>query len=241
MGEETRIAEAAVARKRSAPDTSHQEGVRWDVMASDIRALFLGLPRRFRNDSSAVMLVVANIYPVIEMALEGEPVGSILVIYWIQLMIIGFWNVVKLVAIARWKALLIVPMFLAMYLSVVNFFGIVAGALLDDQMRDTAWLQQFSLWNYWVPATLFFASHGLSFWQNFIRGREYRMIKWDAQMGKPILRAMPMWMAAIAGAFIGGWLGSAAVAVLFVLPVKLSLDLVGHFTEHRRLSADTSA
>jgi hypothetical protein len=97
---------------------------------------------------------------------KGEPVGSLLVIYWIQMMIIGLWACVKLAVVGRWRALLYVPIFLLMYLSIVNFFGIVAGAMLDDQMRGTEWHQDFSLWTYWVPALLFFATHGLSFWEN---------------------------------------------------------------------------
>jgi hypothetical protein len=97
------------------------------VIRSDIRTFFRRLPGLFRNDYSAVMLVIANLYPVIDMLWKGEPIGSILVIYWIQMMIIGF---------------------------------------------------------------------------------------------------------------IGGFFNTAAVAVLFVLPVKLSLDLLGHFAEHGMLGFD---
>lgn len=221
-----------MAARRSSPG---KEGVRWDVIRSDIRTFFRRFPGLFRNDYSAVMLVFANIFPVIDMLWRGDPVGSILVIYWIQMMIIGFWTCVKLIVIARWRAFLIVPMFVLMYLSIVNIFGIIAGAMLDDQMQGTAWHQNFSLWYYWVPALLFFATHGLSFWENFIGGREYEKIKWDTQMGKPILRAMPMWIAALLGGIIGGFFNTAAIAVVFVLPVKLALDLLGHFAEHGML------
>ena len=41
-----------------------------------------------------------------------------------------------------------------------------------------------------------------------------------------------MWLAVVVGAIIAGSFNSAAVAVLFVLPVKLALDLLGHFVEH---------
>jgi len=221
-----------------ARSSSPTDGVRWDVIRSDIRSFFRRLPGLFRNDYSAVMLVVANIVPVIDMMIKGDPVGSILVIYWMQMMIIGFWNIVKLIVITRWRALLMVPMFVLMYLSIVNIFGIIAGAMLDDQMQGTEWHQHFSLWNYWVPALLFFAAHGLSFWENFIGGREYEKIAWDTQMGKPILRAMPMWLAVLFGGIIGGFFNTAAVAVVFVLPVKLALDLLGHFAEHGMLDFD---
>ena len=57
-------------------------------------------------------------------------------------------------------------------------------------------------------------------------------------MGKPILRAMPMWIAAVVGGSAGGFLNTAAVAVVFVLPVKLVLDLLGHFVEHGMLQLE---
>ena len=45
-----------------------------------------------------------------------------------------------------------------------------------------------------------------------------------------------MWVAAIIGGFIGGFFNSAAFAVLFVLPMKIVLDLLGHFAEHGMLA-----
>ena len=73
---------------------------------------------------------------------------------------------------------------------------------------------------------------------NFVKGRESETIDWDTQLGKPFLRAMPMWIAALAGGILGGFLNSAAWALLLVLPVKLSLDVFGHLVEHGMLSFD---
>jgi len=180
--------------------------------------------------------VVANIVPVINLAVKGEPIGSLLIIYWLQMIIIGFWNIIKLIVIGRWAALLYVPMFGITYMAIVNIFGFIAGGLLDDQMRGTAWVQDFSLWNYWVPTLMFFASHGYSFYFNFLVRREDETTSWEQQMGQPFMRAMPMWVAAIIGGFIGGFFNSAAFAVLFVLPMKIVLDLLGHFVEHGMLT-----
>lgn len=210
-------------------------------MSSDLRAFLRRLSGLFRNDFTAMVLVVANIVPVITLVVSGEPVGSILVAYWLQLMIIGFWNIGRLIVIARWAALLYVPMFVAMYVSIINLFGFIAGGLLDDQMRGTAWQQEFSLWSYALPAALFFVSHGLSFYVNFLGRREYENITWEQQMGKPFLRAMPMWLAALAGGFVGTFFNTAAVAALFVLPVKLALDVFGHFAEHGMLALPEEA
>jgi hypothetical protein len=83
-------------RSSSAQRKKRDDGVRWHVIRADLKNFFGRLPQMFRNDPTAVMLVVANIYPVITLVVKGEPIGSLLVVYWIQLMIIGFWNAVKL-------------------------------------------------------------------------------------------------------------------------------------------------
>jgi len=216
-------------------ERDRRDGVRWDVIRADVTNFFGRLPRMLRNDPTAVMLIIANLYPVIDLLGKKEPVGSLLIVYWIQLMIIGFWNSVKLAVITRWKALAIVPMFVVMYVSIINIFGIIAGGLLDDQMQGTAWHEQFSLTNYRVTAAVFFVNHGLSFWLNFIKGREFETTTWETQLGKPFLRAMPMWLAALVGGIIGGFLSSAVWALVFVLPVKLTLDVLGHFVDHGML------
>lgn len=56
-------------------------GVRWNVIRADLGNFFGRLPEMFRNDPTAVMLVVANLYPVLELLVKGEPVGSLLVVY----------------------------------------------------------------------------------------------------------------------------------------------------------------
>ncbi len=219
-------------------ERDRNEGVRWAVLRADAGNFFGRLPRMLRNDPTAVMLIVANLYPVVELLVKKEPIGSLLIVYWIQLMIIGFWNAVKLAVITRWKALVIVPMFVVMYVSIVNMFGLIAGGLLDNQMQGTAWHDNFSPAHYRVTAAIFFVNHGLSFWINFIRGREFETTTWETQLGKPFLRAMPMWLATLIGGIIGAFLNSAALALVFVLPVKLALDVFGHFVDNGMLGLD---
>jgi hypothetical protein len=103
-------------------------------------------------------------------------------------------------------------------------------------MQGTAWHDGFSLWNYWMTAAVFFANHGFSFYFNFIRSREYETTSWEDQLRKPMLRAMPMWLASIIGGFAAGLLGWPALIVVVVMPVKLVLDLIGHLVEHGKLT-----
>lgn len=224
-----------MARKKPTTSaTGRPGGIRWDVVGGDIRRLL----RVIRGDPTAILLIAANVYPVIELAIRGEPIASIMVVYWMQMLVIGFWYSMRLAVIARWKAVFLVPMFLLMYLSIVNIFGIMVGGMLDDSLRGTEWHDSFSLWNYAMPAAVFFLTHGVSFFVNFIRGREFEDASWEDQMGRPLLRAVPMWLATMAGAFVGALVGTWAVVVFFTLPVKLALDVLGHLISHGRLSFD---
>jgi hypothetical protein len=221
-----------VARFSSASRERGSHGSRWRRVGSGIRIVTLRLLQLLRNDVTAVLLVVANLVPVIDLVRTGEPVGSILIIYWMQLVIIGFWNVIKLIVVTRLRALVFVPMFVITYMAIINIFGFIAGGLLDDQMRGSAWQKDFSLSNYWVPAAIFFAVHGVSFVVNFVGRRESEGVTWETQISQPFARALPMWLAATVGAVFGSFLTSATVAAVFVIPVKIALDLFGHFVEH---------
>jgi hypothetical protein len=185
-----------------------------------------------RRDPTAVLLVVANIVPVVDLVRRGEPMGAILVIYWMQLVIIGLWNIPKLIIVARWLALVAVPGFALMYGMVLGIFGFIAGGLLDDQMQGTAWQKDFSPWNYSLPAIVFFVVHGASFFMNYVGRREWNEHDVQRQMMVPMFRVMPMWVAATVGAVFGSFFNNAAIAAAFVIPVKVLFDVRGHMVEH---------
>ena len=42
----------------------HDDGVRWGVLRADAKNFFTRLPTMLRNDPTAMMLIVANLYPV---------------------------------------------------------------------------------------------------------------------------------------------------------------------------------
>lgn len=188
-----------------------------------------------REDPVAVLLVLANIAILVGVVKDGEPLGAILVIYWMQLMIIGFWNIPKIIILARWFSILLVPAFLAMYFGLLNMFGFIVGGLLDDQMRGTEWHENFSLANYTWEGLMFFGVHGFSFVFHFLRGREFENVSQsdiEIQIAKPMIRVFPMWMAALIGGVFGAIFKTAAGAVVFILPVKTALDVWGHLWEH---------
>jgi len=205
---------------------------RVEAQSSNLRLAGKRFLRAMRNDPTAWMLLAANIAPVVVILKRGEPVAAMLVVYWLQLMIIGFWTIPKIILVARAASLFWVPAFVLGYLALVNMFGFVAGGLLDDQMRGSVWVQEFKLTNYVLEGAGFFLSHGLSFAVNFIRNREYEGSKPEEQLVQPFTRALPMWCAALIGGFIGGFFTSATIAFVLVFPVKLALDLLGHFFEH---------
>jgi hypothetical protein len=183
------------------------------------------------RDPTAALLVVANLVPAVDLVRHGEPLGVLLVIYWMQLVTIGFWNIPKLIIIARWMALVYVPVFIIMYLQMLAFFAFIAFGLLEDQLRGTAWMDEFSVWDYWLPTALFFTAHGASFFMNYLGHREWEEQSVEDHVLGVLRRIFPMSLAAFVGGFLGSIFTNAAIAALFVLPVKVLLDVAAHRAE----------
>ena len=139
-----------------------------------------------------------------------------MLLYWAESVIIGLFNVVKLVVVGRWAALFYAPFFLAHYgafmaghmMFVYLFFphGMATGGNVRvAELVDTL----FTLW----PALLgLTASHLLSFVQNFIGRREFTRITLAQQMNTPYRRVIIMQLTIIIGGMLMMLFGSSLPA-----------------------------
>jgi hypothetical protein len=66
-------------------------------MSSDQLGRALSLYRRTATSRSAMLLLIANVIPIIGVVFFGWSLLTILVLYWIENGIVGFWNVPKIV------------------------------------------------------------------------------------------------------------------------------------------------
>jgi hypothetical protein len=77
------------------------------------------------------------------------------------------------------------------------------------------------------------ASHGLSYWWNFLRGGEYLRATPAGLMFAPYRRLIALHVTIIFGAMAVMFTGAPAAAVAILVGIKTMLDLGLHLAEHR--------
>jgi hypothetical protein len=205
---------------------------------------------------AVVALVVANAIPLIGVLFLGWSVWNILVIYWLENGIVGGLNVLKMAraegpalegpgpmtfqvngrpASAMTKAALI-PFFVLHYglfwfVHGVFVFALPLFASMSDQ--PLAIPMTLSAGSIAFAVVALAVSHGLSYWWNFLRRREYRRITAAGQMFAPYRRLIALHLTIIFGALAITLTGAPAAAIAVLVGVKILLDLGLHLSEHR--------
>jgi len=185
---------------------------------------------------SSLALIIANLVPLAGAAFFGWKLSDVMVLYWAESAIIGFFNICKIAVIGRWFALLAVPFFSGHFggFMAVHFlfvYGIFVEGLQDGgsggDLRAVAALF-IALW----PALLaLFLSHGYSFFTNFLGRQEYRGRTVKDQMAEPYTRIVFMHLVLIFGGGLTLILGGPTPVLLLVIGAKIWFDLRAHLKQ----------
>ena len=84
----------------------------------------------------------------------------------------------------------------------------------------------------WTSIAALFISHGVSFFTNFIRDREYEGATVSGLMTAPYNRIMVMHLTLIFGGWIILLIGMPTGALVILLALKTAVDLQAHRKEH---------
>jgi hypothetical protein len=191
------------------------------------------------SSPSALALILANLVPLAGTAFWGWELSDVMVLYWAESAIIGFWNVCKIAVIGKWFALLAGPFFIGHFggFMAVHFLFVytlfVKGIQGSDSGGDLAEVAGLfiALW----PALLaLFLSHGYSFFANFLGRQEYRGRTVGDQMGEPYSRIIFMHLVLIFGGGLTLVLGSPTPVLLLVIGAKIWFDLRAHLKERAK-------
>lgn len=214
-----------------------------------------------RPSLSIVALTVANLVPLFGVIFLGWEAAAIVLLYWIENLIIGFFNILRMIMVkvessARQRQkLFLIPFFCVHFggfCAVHGFFlltffkigspeealappGAWMGPLIFLQLLYSVIMQ---LWNSrppgleW-PALGLFVSHGISFVRNFINGQEYLLFKVNEIMMRPYKRIILMHVAIIAGGVFIMKLGSPVGLLCVLIFLKIGMDIWLHAKSHR--------
>lgn len=193
---------------------------------------------------SSLALIAANLLPLFGVLLLGWSIGELMLLFWAESAVIGFYNLLKMARVGKWSVLFFGPFFTGHFggFMVVHLLFIY-GFFINDPNAGTDIPVDQVLADFLalLPALLgFFLSHGISYVSNFLGRQEYLGMTINAQMGQPYKRIIVMHVTIIFGGFLVMALGSTLPALLLIIGLKLWTDLYSHLKEHGSKQASPS-
>ena len=203
-------------------------------------------------------LIIANLLPVILCLMFGWEIGSLVMFYWFENLVIGFYSILRILTARDTKepTTFLIQGFKNSFLAgffTVHYFGFCAGHgifLLLIASMDFGGSMAFAdspfegnlFVNFWnaIPTggllsiAALFASHGISFVRNYIHGGEYLKTSASDEMFRPYARIMLLHVCIILGMFLVMLLGSQTFLVVLFVLAKTTLDAIVHSYSHRK-------
>lgn len=194
------------------------------------------------RDVSIISLVLGNVVPLLGVLFWNWDPASIIFTYWLENIVIGFYNVLKMLKAARptlpdtppimvnmpwWKGPIytrskraFVWSFIAFYGFFIAFHGIAAFTFFKP---TTLYLTSIM-----IAVFSLFISHGISYAHNFIGKGEYQKVTPDSLMLDPLKRVFFMQAAVMVGAVAAEVLGAQIFTLVVLVFLKIFVDLLTH-------------
>lgn len=215
-------------------------------------------------DIPVLALLTANAIPLFGVLFLGWDAFYIVLLYWSENVVIGFYNVLKMVfaavphPVAHLGKLFLIPFFIIHYGGFTAIHGFFVLALFHkdgqgppmDGMNWPCFLvfvqMLFNVIRYMysiIPPQVrlavlaLFISHGISFVQNYLLKGEYITAKPDKLMGSPYGRVIVMHITILAGGFLTMAIGSPAPLLAVLVVLKTVLDVNLHNRAHKKAAA----
>lgn len=228
------IDELERAFERAAPPDEHIESRQARSASRPLTHARGSEPITLRSPS-AIALILANVVPVLGVLFAGWQIGEVMLLFWAESAIVGFYNLCKMWVIGRWSLLFYGPFFVGHYGGFMSvhllfiyalFFGRFGEGI--DATVTTVTGDLVAL----APAlAALFVSHGISFWRNFMGRREFEGRAVAKQMGEPYARIIVMHITIIFGGFMTMIFSDALPALLLMIALKVGVDLYAHLKE----------
>ena len=218
------------------------------------------LLQKEKDKLSLLALIGANLIPLAGVFFFGWDVTFIVLLYWIENLIAGFYNILKMAIMRVDRSLenvskfFIIPFFCVHYggfcaghgFFLIHFFKIGTGSSPFE--NGSAWWGPFifiqllfsviaKIWASKPPEMIWAVigltiSHGISFWENYILGQEYKTSTLKKLMHQPYQRIIVMHIAIIASGIFIMKLNSPLPLLIILIMLKIFFDLYLHRKSH---------
>jgi len=219
------------------------------------------MTERLRIDLPLLALVLANLVPLFGVLLLHWDVGAIVVLYWTENLVVGFYNLLKMLLTGGKSALGSMLFFCLHYGGFCAIHGMFVLELtqfageISSQLPDASWpgplvvIQKILYFGEQIFAAAppefgwaciaLLLSHGASFLLLFVGQQEYRHTSVDALMAAPYKRIAVLHIAVIIGGFLVIELGQPMGLLLALVALKIGMDIMLHNRAHRALSGSS--
>jgi hypothetical protein len=219
---------------------------------------------REKDTASLGALIGANLIPFIGIFLFDWDVRYIVLLYWIENLILAFYNILKMALLKTDQAvdnagkLFLIPFFCVHY----GGFCAVHGFFLSHFFKIGSGSSPFDNINHWWGPLVFLqllfsviakvwasrppemiwavigltVSHGVSFVENYILGGEYRKSSLKKLMHQPYQRIIVMHLAILAGGILVMQLDSPLPLLIILVGLKIAVDLYLHKKSHKAVA-----
>jgi len=195
---------------------------------------------------SAWVLVAANVVPAVGVLFFGWELLPIMVLFWIENVFVGAFNVLRILNAAQGGAqkFFLIPFFIFHYGMFCLVHGLFVMVLFGREFLEEFGLRpdtdlsalstvaaEFGL----MPAVIALgASHAYSYFANYLGRGEYREANAGVLMFTPYGRVVVLHVLILVGGILIEVIGSPAAFIALLVVLKTALDLYAHGREHRK-------
>jgi hypothetical protein len=191
------------------------------------------------NFMQAFGIIAVNLLPAFGILFLGWSMVSIMVLYWIENVIVGFFTILKMAfATAETEGsvtkLFMIPFFCVHYgiFCAAHAFFIFMIFLVGTARSGSGNLliplvqSGFELAGLSIPILGMFINYGISFYLNYIKSGMYRYASLNSLMSEPYPRIVPLHIGLILGGFVILSLGSPVWIVLILVALKTGAEVL---------------
>jgi len=199
---------------------------------------------------STIVLLVSNAVPLVGVIFLGWRVFPLLLLYWSENVIVGGFNVLRILVAdpdqpLLWGAKLFMIPFFCVHFGMFTFVhGVFVLSLFGGDQYNTRGFPGPSTFLAAIRDTgIGYAvfglvlSHAVSFIWNYLRSGEYKRVQLPVLMMQPYARVMILHFVVLGGAFAMAALQSPVAGVVLLVVLKTSVDLVSHHRERAKFAA----
>jgi hypothetical protein len=191
-------------------------------------------------DLSVISLIIFNLVPLFGIIFFDWSLFSVIFLYWSENLVIGFYNVLKMLKAQRVdignkvfeqkennKKSYLVSFFIFHY----SMFTLVQGLFVLAIFYE----QGVSISGILIAIISLFVSHGISYFENFLKKEEYKTVSPGDLFGQPYNRVFIVHMVVLFGGFVISRFSDLSIfPILLLVILKTVTDLKLHQLEHKK-------